>query len=219
MNNIRLVFTKKDRAIFISHLDLLRTMQRAIKRAKLPIWYTEGFNPHAYMMFPLALSLGFKSSCEILDFTLTEEISFDEIKTRMNNALPEGLKVVSVSEQNKKHTEIAFAEYEVKIMSNNNIDDLYDDFNEFLQLEKIEIEKLSKKKVLNTIDIKPSINILEILKDDKCLVITMQLSAGTQSSLNANVVFEAFEKYMNVKIIDISIERTKILCADGQNFY
>ena len=48
----RLTFAKKGRARYISHLDLMRAMQRAIKRAGVPIWYTQGFNPHSYLMFP-----------------------------------------------------------------------------------------------------------------------------------------------------------------------
>lgn len=51
----RLVYGKTGRARYISHLDLMRAMQRAFKRADIPLWYTQGFNPHAYLMFPLAL--------------------------------------------------------------------------------------------------------------------------------------------------------------------
>lgn len=218
MDNIRVVFTKTDRARFISHLDLLRCMQRAIKRAGLPIQYTNGFNPRSYIMFPLALSLGLSSQCEIMDFTLTECVSFDEVKMRMNNALPDGLKVVSVSTQNKKHTEIAFAQYDAKISSNMPVSELLLNFNNFLSMDKIEIEKFSKKKVLTNIDIKPDIQIINTLSDDDTLVVTLKLPAGTQSNLNANLVFEAFEKCMNVDIKNISIERTKILCLDGEDF-
>ena len=70
--NIRVFFEKKDRAIYISHLDLLRTMQRALKRSGLPVWYSEGFNPRIYLNFPLALALGVESSCEIMDFPLID---------------------------------------------------------------------------------------------------------------------------------------------------
>ena len=52
---VRLFFSKKGRAVYISHLDLLRTMQRALKRAGIPVWYSEGFNPRIYLNFPLAL--------------------------------------------------------------------------------------------------------------------------------------------------------------------
>ena len=67
----RLTFAKKGRARYISHLDLMRAMQRAIKRAGVPIWYTQGFNPHSYLMFPLALPLGTESEVEVLDIALS----------------------------------------------------------------------------------------------------------------------------------------------------
>ena len=68
----RAVFSKTGRAKYISHLDLMRAFQRVFKRAHLPIWHTQGFNPHVYIMFPLALPLGTDSRVEIMDFALTE---------------------------------------------------------------------------------------------------------------------------------------------------
>ena len=89
MLKIRTVYEKRDRAKYISHLDLNRCMQRAFRRAKLPIWYSEGFNPRLYLMFPLALSLGFESMCEIMDFNLREPVPFAELQDRLNAVLPE----------------------------------------------------------------------------------------------------------------------------------
>ena len=75
---VRATFEKRRRAKYISHLDLMRCMQRAFKRAGVPIWYTEGFNPHAYLMFPLALSLGCESGCECMDFRIDGEMSIPQ---------------------------------------------------------------------------------------------------------------------------------------------
>ena len=84
--DIRVWFTKKGDIKFISHLDLNRFMQRALKRAKLPLWHTEGFNPHPYVTFALPLSLGQESECEVLDFRLVTPVPFEEIKERMQSA-------------------------------------------------------------------------------------------------------------------------------------
>ena len=62
----RLLFSKTGRARYISHLDLMRTFQRAFFRADIPIKHTEGFNPHAFVSIALPLSVGFSSECEIL---------------------------------------------------------------------------------------------------------------------------------------------------------
>ena len=87
MLRVRATFKKTGRAKYISHLDLNRCMLRTFRRSGLPIWYTEGFNPHPYYAFALALSLGFESECEILDFNITDDnMSMEEIRDRLNVA-------------------------------------------------------------------------------------------------------------------------------------
>ncbi len=76
--NTRVFFSKTDRAKYISHLDLNRVMQGAIKRAKLPVWYTEGYNPHMYVQFMLPLSLGQEGVREAMDL--------DRKSTRLNSS-------------------------------------------------------------------------------------------------------------------------------------
>ena len=63
----RVFYTKTGRAKYISHLDVTRCFQRALQRAGLSVWYTEGFNPHSYLTFTLPLSLGYESLCESMD--------------------------------------------------------------------------------------------------------------------------------------------------------
>ena len=69
----RLLFSKTGRAKYISHLDLMRTFQRAFARAKIQIKHTEGFHPHPFVSIALPLSVGYSSQCEILEFTLLGE--------------------------------------------------------------------------------------------------------------------------------------------------
>ena len=70
MKEIRIRFKKTGRAKFISHLDLTRTMIRAVRRAGIPVWYTEGFNRHPYVTFAAPLSLGFEGLNECMDTRL-----------------------------------------------------------------------------------------------------------------------------------------------------
>ena len=67
---VRIFFSKSGRARYISHLDLNRTMTRAVRRAGLPIWYTEGFSRHPYLTFAAPLSLGFEGERETMDLRL-----------------------------------------------------------------------------------------------------------------------------------------------------
>ena len=133
---VRATFEKCGRAKYISHLDLNRCMLRTFRRSRLPIWYTEGFNPHPYYSFALALSLGFESSCEILDFNLNEDIPFDEIRDRLNAVMPEGMRIVKVAEQKQKITAITEAEYSFSLISDD-IDGIYEDIGRMLGLPEI----------------------------------------------------------------------------------
>lgn len=215
----RLVFEKTGRAKYISHLDLMRCFQRAFKRAGIPLWYTQGFNPHAYLMFPLALSLGTDSSVEILDIALTEQLPFDELRDKMNTSMPEGLRIVSAGEPVMKHTEIVFAEYEVDFsVKGQTGDETARCFSDFLSQEKIEVEKRSKKRGANLVDIKPHINLLSISSEGEYARVSLRLPAGSEFNLNTNVVFEAFEAFFGGRIDMIYTKRTKILTRSLENF-
>lgn len=88
----RLAFSKADTAKFISHLDLMRTFQRSFLRAGIHIKHTEGFNPHAFVSIPLPLSVGYSSSCEVLECQVLDT-PLEEVPARMNAALPAGITV------------------------------------------------------------------------------------------------------------------------------
>ena len=192
MIRVRATFEKCGRAKYISHLDLNRCMLRTFRRSRLPIWYTEGFNPHPYYSFALALSLGFESSCEILDFNLTEDIPFDEIRDRLNAVMPEGMRIVNVAEQKQKITAITEAEYSFSLVSAD-ITELYDDIGRMLELPEILIEKKTKKG-FKTVDIKPCLEVLACEKGDTSVNMIMRLPAGTQTNYNPTLFIEALKQ-------------------------
>lgn len=214
----RLTYGKTGRARYISHLDLMRTMQRAFKRAKIPIWYTQGFNPHAYLNFPLALSLGTDSEIEILDVALVEMLEFSEITARLNACMPEGLKIYKAAKPVHKHTEIAFAEYEIRFNSNIDSFEAKLRFEHFVGRNKIEIEKRSKKKGINLVDIKPHIKTVSVKVKNNLTVIDLILPAGCEFNLNTSAVMDAFCSMENVEIKNIYTTRTKIMRKNGQDF-
>ena len=108
MIKLRLRFTKEGKAKYISHLDLMRTMERAFFRAGIAIRHTEGFNPHPYLSFALPLPVGMESGCELMDFELTGGLPPKEIPTLLNTVLPEGLRVTDIYEPSRKMKEIAW---------------------------------------------------------------------------------------------------------------
>ena len=84
--------------IYISHLDINRMMTRAVRRAHLPMWYTEGFNPHPYIAFALPLPLGQSSECEFMDIRIEGDMTNDEVLKKLRAVMPQGVEIVSAEE-------------------------------------------------------------------------------------------------------------------------
>lgn len=205
--NIRVFFSKTGRAVYISHLDLYRLFQRAIKRAKLPIWETEGFNPHVYITFALPLALGTAGLCESMDTKLTEDISAGELVKRFNDALPRDIRVISAAEPIRKATEIALSEYEADFDCDNAA------FDAFLAAEHIPAEKKTKRGIAE-LDLKQYLNIIE--QSPGRLHFTFP--SGSELNINAGLLFDAFEKLSGTQIYSLHIKRIGIKCADGEIF-
>lgn len=112
----RLLFQKTGNAVWISHLDLMRLFQRAFKRAGLPLTHTQGFNPRPSVSIALPLSVGVESMCELLDFDLDgQAVPPEQIKERLNSALVEGVKVLSVYDGSRKIRHMAYLDCEVTL--------------------------------------------------------------------------------------------------------
>lgn len=216
MQRVRATFEKKGRAKYISHLDLNRCMLRTFRRSGLPIWYTEGFHSHPYYSFALALSLGFESSCEILDFNLNEDIPFDEIKERLNAVMPEGMQIIKVADQKQKITAIAKAEYSFSLTTDDT-DGLFSAVQELIEQPQILIEKKTKKG-MKEVDIKPDMEIVSCEKTDNSVDMVMRLPAGTQTNYNPSLFIEALKRTTDINFDAEKIRRTAILCADNSDF-
>jgi radical SAM-linked protein len=95
---VRIVFARGENVRYVGHLDMVRTWERIIRRAGLPIAYSEGFNPRPRLTFASALQVGCTSDDEVLDVILAHHLDLSEIRHMLDRALPEGLRVVEVSE-------------------------------------------------------------------------------------------------------------------------
>ena len=116
MRSVRMIFKKGGTAKYISHLDLNRCFTRAVRRAGLDVWYTEGFNPHPYLFFPAPLPLGVSSECEMLDIKINGEMTNEEIKKRMTLDLPQGVEVLRVYDPVDDASLLCAARYEIELV-------------------------------------------------------------------------------------------------------
>lgn len=142
MSKLRFRFEKLGRAKYISHLDLMRTFQRAFIRAGLDIKHTEGFNPHPHISIVLPMRLGCESECEYLDAELIEPCG--DIPERLNSVLPEGIRVVSVHEPVMKPGEVKYTKCRIFLGYDDGVD-RSGEAAELLGGECVEIVKKTKR--------------------------------------------------------------------------
>jgi len=168
----------------------MQTMTRAICRSKLPVWYSEGFNPHIYLSIAAPLPLGMSSICEVADFTLLERINFTEVTEKINAVLPEGLEVVCAYDAVRKVKDIACAKFRLTLNYEKPVDGA--DFlriTDFYKRERIEIEKKSKSSV-NLVNLKDYIREIRADLKEKLVYLDVLLRAG-EGGINPEYIMTA----------------------------
>lgn len=202
MKNVRIFFKKFDRLKFVSHLDMNRFMSRQLRLSKLPIWYTEGFNPHPYVTFLLPLSLGFESDYEIMDIRLNEDdFPLDKVKNELAKVMPPYIEILNVCEPINKAGKIAFAKYVIKIKDYPK--DLTVSLSKFLLSDSIIVQKKGKKGNIKDIDLAPKIIDFSVDEKEDGLYILLTLPAGGSDNINPTLLLSAFGElpYYTVKKI------------------
>lgn len=219
MRNVRVIYEKTGRMKFVSHLDMNRYIPRLIKIAGVPIWFTEGFNQHAYITFALPLSLGVTSSYDVFDMKITDDSYTNEmVKDALNSKAAEGIKVLDVVNPFCNASEIAFASYTVKIEDTH---DCLNAFFEFMNKDSILAEKKVKKgrdKVMKTVDIAQVINEKSIVIENGELTLKLVIPAGNGGSINPMLYIKTFEKEFGRKIDLVLINRDMLYTAKKEIF-
>lgn len=218
MKNVRIWFKKDFECRYISHLDLNRCMLRALHKSKIPVWHTEGFNPHPFATFPLPLSLGFSGVNECMDIKLEDDnFSFEQIISGLNACLPRGLRVFDVTEPVMKAGKIAYADFTIKIGDEKTSSHtVCEQLKKLLALDSILIEKKSKKG-MKTIDIKQGIKSYAVSEQFDTAQLDIILSAGSADNVNPNLIISAFNTRFGVDY-DVDITRNDLYDSEMQLF-
>lgn len=193
---VRIKFSKTGDLMYISHLDLSRTMQRIMVRAGVDIWYSEGFNPQPRIVFALPLPVGVESKCELMDIKINQPMSFEEIKERIQNNFPSDMCVLDVYAPEVKFKNICYADYTIKLVSPKINSNTCDEINNLFSKECI-ITKRSKSGE-KEVDIRDFIKKISATSNDNCIVINAIVSAGNESNLNPDLIVEAIRRYLNL---------------------
>lgn len=197
MRCVRVWFKKMGMSRYVSHLDLMRAMTRSVRRAKIPLWYTEGFNPHPYITFALPLSLGMESLCESMDMRIEGDSTNEEIFNMLKGSMPPGIEITEVKDPIHDPKKITFGEFDIFFDCEKGSDKLISLIDEMLKADELIVQKLGKKgrhKVLK------DINLIEFIKEYKIgklgdrVKLTVILPAGSTTNVNPSLLADEIQK-------------------------
>lgn len=222
MRNVRVWFTKLGRARYISHLDINRCMNRAVRRAGLPLWYTEGYNPHPYMTFSLPLPLGVESLCESMDIRILDDaFTNDMVLQHLDAVMPDGLRIQSVNDSLMQAKEIAFAVYEMQLELPGDAQAAASCLKAAIESGELPAEKKSKsgrRKIIKTVNLAEYIGAWSIAEGQKQLLLTMTLAAGITKNVNPILLLDTMLTKAGVEIASKSILRKQLLTESQAQF-
>lgn len=162
---LRLRFKKRGASKYISHLDLVATMTRAMRRAGLRLEYSQGFNPHPYLSVAIPLPVGCSSECELMDFAAEIDLLPEGLAVSLNKALPDGLEITDVYPPIQKFSNIKWIEVCGSLIYDAGLPpDAMRRITERFTMGNIQISKKTKRGV-SDIDIAPFIRDIEVLDD------------------------------------------------------
>ena len=193
MDKLRMRFEKTGRAVWISHLDLMATMQRAFSRAGYMLRYSEGFNPHPLISILLPLSVGTGSICELMDFRLREDCDLSELPAQLTAKLPEGITITEAYEAERKSAQLKWLRVEGQFLYDERDPvRMCDEVRRFYEAGSIVIEKKTKRGIGET-DIRPAIREIAFNPAEKAVKVAGVISAQ-EPTLNPDLLSRALQQ-------------------------
>ena len=214
----RLLFEKTGNAVYISHLDLMRLFQRAFKRGGLNLKHTQGFSPRAMVSIALPLSVGVESRCEILDYELVDqEVTFEEVRDRLNASLPAGVKVLDAYDSPRKPKDLTHLDIAIGLEYDNGVPEgTAEAIRELFRRDSVIVTKRGKNGPVDQ-DIIPMIFNLEVNEiSGRELELTARVCAQNPS-LNPQQMVTAIEAHVGAPDF-ARISRREAIAADGTIF-
>ena len=211
MRLVRIWFSKQGRIKYVSHLDIMRCMTRAVRRADIPLWYTEGFNPHPYLNFLQPMPLGVEGLNEPLDIRIEGEILDKEIMDMLNAVLPVGIKVTKVTQPYMKSNDLAFAEYEIYFEKEENLTDKLTKAMDSGVLSCEKMGKVNGRKRVKEVNVSENIKKYSLCENDDAVVMNVVLPGGNTKNVNPMNLLDALNRYLETDIVPLNIVRLGLL--------
>lgn len=192
-------FGKLDRLRFISHLDLQRFMQMALRRTTIQIAYSQGFNPHPVMAFASALAMGWTSEAEILDVKLNQEMTAEYAKAEMQRALPPDMPLYEVKLVEDSHPKmmaiLTMADYAIRLgaVGEEPLKRAVDSFLDECSVIALRKTKSGEKPT----DVRPMCECIELKQTESGIVLHTRLALTEKSTLKPDLLLSVLSKRMD----------------------
>lgn len=194
---------------------MTRFMARAIRRAELPVWYTEGFNPHLYMTFALPLSLGFESDYGVLDIrVLDDDYDISTIPEKLNAVCPPYIQFFGAAEPIKKAGDVAWAQFSITFDDKGKLAKI---LASFLSRDSITVLKKTKKGGEKLLEVADKIKGFSVESKNGNTVLNITLPAGSTENLNPELFLGKFFEENNNYYCYV-VNRTAILDTNEKLF-
>ena len=219
MSKLRLLFIKEGPAAYISHLDLLRTVQRAFPRTELDIKHSNGYHPHPIISIVLPLPVGQSSDCELLDFEVTQDSDGSGIAEKLNTGMPTGIRALACYEARRPIRELDGLRADVTLEYDTGVPEgAAERLRALLARDTLVIQKRTKRKELADVDIAPMIRRADVTADEHNVFIDITVQAQNPG-LNPQLIEKAIAAYLPELTPDfVRVRRRAILDANGQDF-
>ncbi len=210
------VFEKCERLRHIGHLDIQRTMQRALRRSGLPVSYSKGFNPHILVTFASALSTGAIGEREIMDVTLDQEVTAEAFVAAMNAALPPDMQLSCAKPMDDRHPALMAmlhaADYSIRIMDDEAAKKMVEAIPGLMQQESIMTLRKSKSG-MKEVDMKPLVYALA--GEENVLHATLSQAEG--NACKPDMLVNALAAFAGIEAPRCIVTRKQLLgLQDGQ---
>ncbi|HEY9077407.1 MAG TPA: TIGR03936 family radical SAM-associated protein [Anaerolineaceae bacterium] len=147
LHRYRITYARLEGTRYVGNLDMIRLWERSLRRAELPIAYSQGFSPQPRMHFASTLPVGFLSEMELTDIWFTSFIELDTLKEKLESNLPAGIKIRQIMEISLStpplQTQVKAADYQVEIFSTT-LEDLQERITSLLEKQSIHRERRGK---------------------------------------------------------------------------
>jgi len=210
---IRVRFSKTGSLQYTAHLDLVRTVTKAIKRAGIPVRYSEGFNPHPRLSFATAMSIGLESVYEFMDIRIDKNVDTDAVKQALSESLTEECAIAEVYFPKTKFTDILYSSYRMEIVTEGASEALAKACDDALHAPTVTVFKRSKSGDKDT-DISPYIKEVSARFENGSILIDAVLNADNATFLNPEYLITYLKDTCGILSSSLLNERYSI-CRTG----